>query len=150
MKTLRSVFASLLLAALASVPVMAQMDSKMDSKMDDKKEAEVIAVINRADWCPVCQANGKRAHMVFKENNKDGAIMFITNDLTDDATKSASMKELKKYGLDEAMAGFKKTGVIYFFNPETKDLIEKVSAAEPNEGLVAAMKDARKGIEKSN
>jgi spermidine/putrescine-binding protein len=58
---------------------------------------KVIVVVNKAGWCPVCQANGekimKEVIPAFNESN----VMFIMNDLTNDAAKSDS-----KMKLDEA------------------------------------------------
>jgi len=63
MKTVKSIFTSMILALMVSASVMAQSEPK------------VVAVVNKADWCPVCQANGERAMAAFMNNNKDGASL---------------------------------------------------------------------------
>jgi len=107
--------------------------------------SKVIAVVNHASWCPACQNNGERAQAAFMENNKDGAIQFVVNDLSTDESKAKSAAELKKVGLDKAMAQNKGTGVAYFFDAESKKLITQVSVAKPNEELAEALKTAKKG-----
>ena len=134
MKATKSILASLMLIGLFSLSAMAQQDAK------------VIAVVNRADWCPICKANGKRAHEVFMENNKDHSIKFLTNDLTNAETIGKSDEVLKKYGLDKIMKNYNGTGVIFFFNPKTKALIEQISAAQSNKELMAAMQTAKKSV----
>ncbi len=122
MKT-KSVLTSFALVLFFSVSVMGQ------------SEAQVIAVVNHADWCPVCKNNGERAQAAFKANNTDGEIQFVVNNLTNDETKSASLKELKSVGLNKAMAANKGTGVAYFFDADTKKLISSVSVAKSDQEL---------------
>lgn len=135
MKRVKTIFASVVFAALLSVQAIAGNDSK------------VIAVINKADWCPTCEKNGERAIKAFMENNKDGAIHFVANDVTNDETKKKSAKELKKLGLAEKMALHKGTGVAYFFDADTKMLIHKVSVAKSDEELAEALNTAKKEAE---
>ena len=87
MKSIKTIFASVILIALVSVSAFAGTGAK------------VIAVVNQAGWCPVCQNNGMRAMDAFKANNQDMAIQFVANDLTNDETKAKSAEELKKLGL---------------------------------------------------
>jgi hypothetical protein len=133
MKNVKTIFASVVLIALVSFTAFAGTGSK------------VIAVVNHASWCPACQNNGERAQAAFMENNKDGAIQFVVNDLSNDETKAKSAEELKKVGLDKAMAERKGTGVAYFFDAESKKLINEVSVAKPNEELAEALTTAKKG-----
>ena len=128
MKAVKSIFANVALILLVSVSAFAGTGSK------------VIAVINKADWCPTCEKNGQRAMSCFMENNKDMAIRFVANDVTDEESKAKSVEELKKVGLDKAMAEYKMTGVAYFFDAESKKLITQVSVAKSNEELAEAMK----------
>ncbi len=128
MKKVKTIFASVALILLVSVSAFAGTGSK------------VVAVINHAKWCPACQNNGERAMACFKENNKDMAIQFVANDVTDEASKAKSAEELKKVGLDKVMAEYKTTGVAYFFDAETKKLITQVSVAKTNDELAETMK----------
>lgn len=133
MKTSKSILLAFGLVLLVAFSAMAQSGPK------------VIAIVNHADWCPACQNNGERAKAVFMENNKGGSIQFVVNNLTNEDTKSQSVAELKKLGLDKAMADLKGTGVAYFFDAKTKKLITQVSVAKPNEEIAQAMTTAIKG-----
>ncbi|HYX06174.1 MAG TPA: hypothetical protein VE912_05515 [Bacteroidales bacterium] len=132
MKTTKSILTSLALFVLISVSAAAQ------------SEAKVIAVINEATWCPVCQKNGERAMAAFKSNNKDGAVKFLANDVSNKETKKKSSETLKKYGLEQAMASRQATGVAYFFDAGSGKLINQVSLAKSDQVLADAMTAARK------
>ena len=84
MKTVKTILAAMALTLLTTVSAFAQSGPS------------VLAVINKADWCPVCKANGPRAMADFMKFNKDGNIKFISNNLTNDQTKVQSAVELKK------------------------------------------------------
>jgi thiol-disulfide isomerase/thioredoxin len=134
MKNVKTILASVVFIMLVSVTAFAGNGSK------------VIAVVNKAEWCPVCEKNGMRAMETFKENNKDMSIQFVGNDLTNDETKKESAKELKKVGLDKAMADKKGTGLVYFFDANSKKLINQISVAKSNEELAEAMKTAEEKV----
>ena len=108
-----------------------------------QSSAKVIAVVNHTDWCGTCKANGERAMSVFSENNPDGAIQFVVNDLTNDGTKEVSAKTLKKHGVFETMEARRKTAVVYFFDAQSKELLNEISVGKSNEEIATAMKTAR-------
>ncbi|MBW6481380.1 MAG: hypothetical protein K0B37_18290 [Bacteroidales bacterium] len=130
----KSILTSLIFLLMISASAIAQSDAK------------VIAVVNHASWCPACVGNGERAQGVFTENNKDGAIHFVVNDLSTDESKEKSAADLKKLGLYEAMESQNRTGVAYFFDAETKKLINQVSVAKPSSEIAEAVQTARKGL----
>lgn len=134
MKNVKTIFTSVVFIMLVSVSAFAGNGSK------------VIAVVNHATWCPTCQKNGERAHETFMENNKDGAIQFVVNDLSTDESKAKSAAELKKVGLDKVMDKNKGTGVVYFFDADSKKLINKVSVAKNNDKLAEALTTAKQGV----
>ena len=134
MRTLKSIFAITALTVLISVSAISQPVPK------------VIAVVNKADWCPVCKANGERAMAAFMKNNEDGSIKFLEYDVTNDQTKKRSAEELKKFGIDQIIDKYKVTGLVSFFNPETKQLISQVSVSESDNKLADAMKTAKGDI----
>ncbi len=131
MKLLKSIFAGMAVMLLVTAAAMSQ--------------SKVIAVVNHADWCGTCRAHGDRAMTVFSENNPDGTIQFVKNDLTTDESKEASAKKLKEHGLHEAMKEKRKTAMVYFFDAQSKELINEISVSKSNEKIVTAMKTARKG-----
>ena len=134
MKSIKTIFAGVILLTLVSVSAFAGNGAK------------VIAVINRAVWCPVCQKNGMRAMEIFKENNKDMSVQFVINDLTNEKTKEKSSEELKKLGLENAVNKYTATGVVHFFNSETQKEINEISVAKPNKELIAALETAKKEL----
>ncbi len=138
MKTLKSILTSIMLIVLTSLSVSAQTDTK------------IIAVVNEAEWCHVCINNGERAMKAFQENNKDAVFQFVMNNLTNDETKTKSTAELEKLGLVKAMAEFKGTGVVYFFNADSKALISYIGISKSNEELASAMLSAQNGTKLSS
>ena len=111
-----------------------------------QSDAKVIAVVNKADWCSVCKANGDRAMAAFMSNNKDMSVLFLGNNVTDDKTEKKSAEELKKYGLDKEMEKHTGTGVAYFFDAKTKKLVNEISVAEPDNKLAEALVNAKKDV----
>ena len=131
MRNLKLTFMSVLMTVLISIPAMAQ------------KTEKVIAVVNKADWCSVCVKNEDRAKTAFMEANKDGKVLFVVNNLTDDKTKAECAADLEKTGINkDALAKLKSTGMVYFFDGETKGLISSVSLKKKDADLVSAMKKA--------
>jgi len=133
MKKMKSIVSVAFLLVILTSSMFAQTNSK------------VIAVINKAEWCPACKKNGERAMKTFKRNNKNGNFIFIQNDLTNDKTKLKSNKEIQKYGLLDVMTNKKSTAVVFFFNPVTKKLISKIGISKSDEELSSAMISALKG-----
>jgi hypothetical protein len=131
--TNKSFLAVFALVLLTSVSAFADPGSK------------VIAVVNQAEWCSVCKNNGERAQTVFMENNQDEAVLFVVNDLTSEETKKKSNLELKELGLTEAMEEYQGSGMVYFFDSETKNLITKISVASSNDELAKSIQLAKKG-----
>ena len=132
MKTKKSIFTSFILMFIFSISVMAQSEQK------------VVAVINKADWCPVCEKNGERAMKALKGSNEDGAVKFIGNDLTNDQTKAKSKEKLKEYGLYEKVKSYDGTGIVFFYDAESKELIDKISVAKSSRKLAEAVQEAKK------
>lgn len=100
------------------------------------QNAKVIALVNKASWCPVCQANGARFEkdiMPMAMANKD--VQIVINDLSDDKTKAASLPMLKKAGIAEFAKENKGTGTLYFIDAKSKKLISKVSLAQSDEEI---------------
>ena len=101
---------------------------------------KVIAVINRADWCPVCQQNGERVMKevmpVFNQSN----VQFIMKDLTNDATKEKSKMMLKEMKVYDAVKKTSATGLILLVDEASGKMTGKISVAEPTDKLIEAIK----------
>ncbi|MDZ7738092.1 MAG: hypothetical protein U5K32_03285 [Bacteroidales bacterium] len=131
MKKMKSLLAVATIMMLAFTTLSAQ------------NNASVIAVMNRADWCPACEKHGERAMTALMKANGDNLVRFVVNDVTDDETKESSALKLSETGLDaEKTASMKSTGVVYFFNAGTKELISSISMSKDDAVLVDAMKEA--------
>jgi len=73
-------------------------------------ETKVIAVVNRANWCSVCKANGER----FGNNMMPYAakgLAIVINDLTDETTIAKSKADLKKSSLYKLIYETNRKGV---------------------------------------
>lgn len=68
---------------------------KTSSTQSTTAEIKVIAVVNRANWCAVCKANGERfGNNIMPYATKGLAI--VMNDLTNETTIAKSKDDLKK------------------------------------------------------
>src|SRR5260221_8113856 len=97
---------------------------------------KIIALINKASWCPVCQANGphfEKDIMPMAMANKD--VQIVMNDLSDSQTKATSLPMLKKAGITAFAKKNTGTGTLYFIDAKSKKLISQVSLAESDEEI---------------
>jgi thiol:disulfide interchange protein len=134
MKKVKSIIATVLFAAVLSIGAFAQSAPK------------IIAVVNQADWCSVCKANGQRAMGTFMENNKEGSISLVVNDVTNAESKKKSAVGLNTSGLTKAMKNYQATGVVYFFDATTKKPITQVTVANSNEEIAYVMGIVKKAV----
>lgn len=104
---------------------------------DSKK---ITAVVNKAEWCPVCQLNGekimKEVIPVFNQSN----VHFMMNDLTNDATKADSKMMLEKGKAYKAVKKTTATGLILLIDESTGKLVGKISVAEPGAKIIEMIK----------
>jgi hypothetical protein len=113
-------------------------------QISGKLNAQVIAVINRADWRHVCKENGSKVMNEIMPAFKMGEIDFIINDLTDEKTKESSMMSLEKAGIYNAVKKEKMTGSIVIINKKTGKEIERISVAKPTEEIKNTINKALK------
>lgn len=101
---------------------------------------KTIAIINRADWCYVCQANTEKMMKdvlpVFENTN----IRFLVNDLTSDETAGKSEMTLKENKVYEAVKKIKSTGLVLLVDEVTGKLLGKISVAEPADKIIMVIK----------
>lgn len=105
------------------------------------QEAKVIAVINKANWCPVCKANGEKVMMLIKDYMGND-IIFIANDLTDDNSKAESKKVLEQNGVIDLLNGVENTGIITIIDSKSKVVIETISVNKSSDELKASINNA--------
>jgi len=111
---------------------------------------QVIAVINQADWCKVCQGNKNKIQEIFNADSISNELIVLINDKTNDVTKNSSKDKLVEQGVYETMSTHKNTGSIYFINAETKITINQVSVAKPKADIKRAMDIALRIAKESN
>jgi hypothetical protein len=79
-------------------------------KQSTTVETKVIAVVNRANWCGVCKANGERfGNNIMPYATKGLAI--VMNDLTDENTIAKSKTDLKKSSIYKQIYKTNRKGV---------------------------------------
>lgn len=103
-------------------------------------ERKIVAVINKADWCHVCQANGSRVMTDVIPVFKSSPVQFLVNDLSNDKTKMASGEKLMELKIYDAVKKINSTGLLLLVDANTGKLIDKVSIAEPTEKLIEAIR----------
>ena len=160
MKRLRTVIAILL---MASSFVSNAQDSQSILKQSDNPK--LIAVVNSANWCAVCRANGERFRALIMPYAAKGLNIY-TNDLTNDITKAASKLELEKANVYDAvittprkgmgkmlkscgLAKDKKqsslpSGIVTFINPKTHKQIKQLSIASTKEEMKTTIENLLK------
>ncbi len=107
------------------------------------ENVKVIALVNSAKWCGVCKANGPRVTKDVLPSymmNKDWLI--VMNDLSDNDTKASSKENLEKAGIYEFAKENNATGMIYFIDPVTKKLIDKISLTKSDDDIKKAFDNA--------
>ncbi len=106
-------------------------------------EPQIIIVVNTADWCPTCQKHGERVEKEFlSELQKNQNYQVLINDLSNDQSKSKSQMELEAAGLSQFSAENNGTGRIYFLDPKSKKVIDRVSIRKDNDKLLEELQEA--------
>ncbi|HVM88812.1 MAG TPA: hypothetical protein VMT76_11550 [Puia sp.] len=127
------IFQSIALTLVMIAGTAISYSSKAQTKTLTPK---IYAVINRADWCPVCKANGGKIMSEVMPACKNLKVQFVANDLTNDKSISASVAELKKNNLYNTVKETKATGIILLVDAKTKKLVKQISVAEPSADII--------------
>lgn len=129
---IKSMFVSLLVFSFTALFASVKTQPKQTKEIEPK----VFAVINKADWCPTCQANGARIMSEVIPACKNLKVKFLPNDLTNDQTIAKSGEGLKKNKLAVAVQSVKSTGVILLIDAKTKKIIKEISVAKPSAEII--------------
>ena len=73
---------------------------------------------------------------------KNKEVKMVVNDLSDKKTVAMSKGLLEKAGIYNFAERNLATGMLYFFDVKTKELISKVSLAESNDEIEKAYQEA--------
>lgn len=126
--------------AFANVAVSQSNETVKASKTES---AKVIAMVNTASWCPACKANGQRVEKdIISQYMTNEKVEILVNDLSNKETKAVSKEKCMKAGVAGIASKNKGTGMIYFINSETKEVISKISVTESNEDIKQAFEKA--------
>lgn len=104
-----------------------------------QNNAKVIVVVNKADWCSICRANGQRAMETFMGNNTDQNFQLVIHDVTTEESKKQSNVELTQLGLSKIINDHNGTGIFYFFDAKSKKILAQISVANTNEEIKMTM-----------
>lgn len=106
-------------------------------------QPKIIALVNKATWCHICQSNGPRVEKeLMPMLMQDGDIQVVVNDLSNKETKAKSKPQLKEAGLTSFAKDHTGTGMIYFIDADTKELLTSISLAESNDNIITAYHEA--------
>lgn len=130
--------------ALVAFGNVAMSQTTKSKKSQLKTEtAKVIVMVNTASWCPACKANGQRVEQnVISQYMKNEKCEIVVNDLSNDETKAASKTKCDNAGITDVASNNKGTGVIYFINSITKEVIAQISVTKTDEEIKKAFEDA--------
>lgn len=101
--------------------------------------AKTIVIVNKADWCSICKANGQRAMEAFMNANSDNQFKLFVNDATNEETKKVANAVMTQQGYLKIMEDHTGTGIFYFFDAKTKKVIAQISVANSNDEITRIM-----------
>jgi hypothetical protein len=115
--------------------------SAQDAMAMDKTSPKVVAIVNRAKWCPTCKANEARIMadvipMVKKMDN----VEIVVNDLSDKASKAESKIVIEKTNVYDIVKNKKSTGVIYLVSVADKKIVKEIFVSESTETILKEIK----------
>lgn len=133
-------------AAMVALVAMAVMLPRgvwaQDSAKATTEKPKVVGVLFYADWCASCKVLDPKLDEV-KKQFMDQPIYFTRVDLTDDCTKKQSGMLAEWVGLGEIYREHaSKTGYMLLIDPQTKKVLSKLTKAQSEAELKAAMEDA--------
>ncbi len=105
MEKTKGIFIVLLLAV--SLSTFAQENKNAPAHSANPK---LIVVVNKANWCVICKANGQRFGAALMSYAAQGLNIYM-NDLSTDSTKAASKIELQKANVYEAVTTIPRKGM---------------------------------------
>ena len=106
-------------------------------------KGSVVAILTKADWCSICQANGPRVSALLEQGVKDGSYELVVNDITSDESTAKSAAVLTSRGLTEFSAGAA-PGSITFVDAHGHRHVAGATVAHKNEEIAALTELAHK------
>lgn len=97
---------------------------------------KVYVVINKANWCPTCQANKEKIINEIIPACKNLNVKVVANDLTNKRTIAASDIELNKNDIFNSVKDIQSTGLILLVDAKTKKIIKQISVKTPADEIM--------------
>ncbi len=99
----------------------------------------IIVMVNTADWCPACKTNGQRIEKeVVSSYMGNETFSIVVNDLSNKESKKTSKASLEKLGIEKLAKKNKTTGMIYFIDAQTKEIVKEISVTKSTEEIKQA------------
>lgn len=140
------VIASTVVGCAAPTPPSApteQASASVSSGESAAAKGHVVAILTKADWCSVCQANGARVGALLQKGVQEGRYDLVVNDITSDETTAKADAVLTSKGLKELSTGAA-PGTITFVDAHTRRAIAGATVAHKDEEIAALTKLAQK------
>lgn len=106
------------------------------SNISFSQSHDVYIVINEADWCKYCKANGERIHTLIDEYALGKKVLVVSNDVTDEESKKKTEPKLEEIGVNSYMKNHKEAAVVFVFDANTKEILDKFSLKSNNEKVL--------------
>jgi thiol-disulfide isomerase/thioredoxin len=105
---------------------------------DAAKAAQPMAVLISADWCMNCKIIKPKLHEAYQ--GFENKIMFVSLDVTDDATFARAQKQALQLGVPQLLSGSLATGWVALFDRNRKQvgkLMQDMSVEDMRKALQA-------------
>jgi len=128
----------LLLAAFLTFATLGNVLNAQENSQTILNES-IIVMVNTASWCPACKANGQRIEEdVVSSYMGNETFSIVVNDLSNKETKKTSQANLEKLGIEKLAKKNKTTGMIYFIDAQTKEIVKEISVTKSTEEIKQA------------
>lgn len=131
------------LLVLLSISFFTQVQAENSLGYHAEEEAKIIVLVNTANWCPACRANGERLEQeILFQFMDDPQYIILVNDLSDDKSIAQSLPAINQNGLSEFVRKNKATGTIFFIDAASKRMHSKISVTKDSEAIKRAFREA--------
>jgi len=132
----------LILVALASSILLAAVPAAQAKT--PAAEPQTYAVLFYADWCGSCKTLDPKVTEA-RQSLADSPILFLTFDLTDDASKHQSAMLAEAVGLDSLYTeNGGKTGYLAIVEASSGKVLGKLTKSDSAEAIAAKLRDSAK------
>ena len=128
-------------AALAGLAAMAPQPGA-DRPTADARAPEIVAIVERADWCQHCLTMEPRIKEA-RETLADQPILFLTADYSTDATAAQAEYLLATLDAQQVWADYgKQTGLVVLIDPDTRSVVGTITHDMDADQMVETIRQA--------